>query len=762
MTNSGSLGTIIGPSILFALVYMTVFEILRVRWPQFFSPREHGVVHAGFLEWIPNTFLVPEEEVVRRSGMDAAVYLRVQSMAAFIMMLLTFFGCVVLMPVYYMGEEGLTDLNEISLSNVRQLSDLLWAPSVMMWVFTSICFCVIMTNYNEIYKMRLNVMGSGEGQEYSVMITKVPEHFDSDEKILDDIQKKYPGRVVAVQTIHDESLLEDIIASLKQENLNLLRSQQRKVKNGGRKYTEKIGPFSWVGVGKTVDPVAYHAENVKNLTEEAKKSQSCKGPFVGVAFVMFDSIATATKAGSTPLSDNPDAWIVQPAPKPTDIIWENVIKIPSASVKAMLDLTKSSALFTICIFWSIPVAFVNAFSNLHTLADQYPWLAFVRHADPFWQSVITGLLPGLLLVLLMLLLYPILWYFNKSTGILTYSELHYQFMRDYFFFLLIDVFFITLLSSSILDTINEIIDHPKSLFSLLGSSVPAVAIIEIGYILIQGLMVETERIVRVFFLLYAFVFHTTSTTEVEQEQASKPEEFAYGGNLAFSSLIFTICFCYSTIAPLILPFGLLYFSLNYIIKKYKLLYVHELPFETYGRFFPKVADFMFTGMIIGQVALMGVIGLKFGYWQQLILWPLPIFTYLLSKYLHSYYGNELSNTRLPLSIAAGKDARRSEERVRKYLREWCESDSWRQPAVSVDISSPLRSPRGPPKWESNRDPLEIKLGGRADDDDSKDEHGFSSTFSIMKRNKKGDIVNEHAPLLNARDTRPAVIFEEKL
>ena len=37
--------------------------------------------------------------------------------------------------------------------------------------------------------------------------------------------------------------------------------------------------------------------------------------FVGVAFVMFDTIATATKAGSTALSDSADLWSVHSAPK---------------------------------------------------------------------------------------------------------------------------------------------------------------------------------------------------------------------------------------------------------------------------------------------------------------------------------------------------------------------------------------------------------------------------------------------------------------
>jgi len=435
--------------------------------------------------------------------------------------------------------------------------------------------------------------------------------------------------------------------------------------------------------------------------------------------VIFDTISAATKASSTTLAEDPDTWQIQRAPKPEDIIWENLTVAPSNKVKAILNLTKSSTVFMICVFWSIPVAFINAFSNLATLSQNYPFLSFVDDFSPFWKSVVTGLLPGLLLVILMLVLYPILWNLVKSTRVLTYSELEYVFMRDYYIFLVIDVFFITLLSSSIWDTIGEIIENPKLIFDLLGSSVPAVAIIEIGYILIQSLMVETERIVRIFFLLYSFIFAATSTTEFEKARATEPEMFAYGGNLAFVSLIFTICFCYSTIAPAILPFGVLYFSLNYVIKKYKLLYVHELPFETYGKFFPKVADFMFTGMIIGQLALMGVIGLKFGYWQQLILFPLPLITYLLSSYLHSYYGMELSQSRLPLSTTTNRDLRRSKERVKSYLNEWHMNGCWRQPWTTVDLDDPVKSKNSNPVWESKAfdSSIDIKVSPKENERD---------------------------------------------
>jgi len=245
-------------------------------------------------------------------------------------------------------------------------------------------------------------------------------------------------------------------------------------------------------------------------------------------------------------------------------------------------------------------------------------------------------------------------------------------------------------------------------------------------------MVETERIVRVWFLLLSFGFSFMSSTEFESQQATQPERFSYGGSLAYSALIFTICFIYSCIAPAILPFGALYFGINYTINKYKLLYVQELSFDTYGKFFPKVMDHIFTGIIIGQVALMGIIGLKLGAWQQPFLFPLPICTYLLSSYLHNYYGKELSQTKIPLTTAASRDAGRSPDKVQLYLKEWYDGQFWKQPCCRADLEKPLKPIPVPPTWERRSSLSEI-----ISDDDIK-----------LEAESPGGL--EHAPLLSVQ------------
>ena len=76
-------------------------------------------------------------------------------------------------------------------------------------------------------------------------------------------------------------------------------------------------------------------------------------------------------------------------------------------------------------------------------------------------------------------------------------------------------------------------------------------------------------------------------------------------------LLFVIVTTYSIISPLILPFGLVHFAISYIILKYCLLYVYEMPWESGGKLWPLLFDQMMFGLIIQQVTLVGVFSIQY-------------------------------------------------------------------------------------------------------------------------------------------------------
>lgn len=67
-------------------------------------------------------------------------------------------------------------------------------------------------------------------------------------------------------------------------------------------------------------------------------------------------------------------------------------------------------------------------------------------------------------------------------------------------------------------------------------------------------------------------------TPREHATARSPEAFNYGSGYPQPLLIFIIVLVYSTISPIILVFGTLYFAITYVVYKYQFLYGKRTAF----------------------------------------------------------------------------------------------------------------------------------------------------------------------------------------
>lgn len=56
-------------------------------------------------------------------------------------------------------------------------------------------------------------------------------------------------------------------------------------------------------------------------------------------------------------------------------------------------------------------------------------------------------------------------------------------------------------------------------------------------------------------------------TEAELKEAWAPGDLGYGTRIPADMLILTIVLCYSVIAPVIIPFGVIYFALGWLVLR---------------------------------------------------------------------------------------------------------------------------------------------------------------------------------------------------
>merc|ERR1712227_577050 len=78
----------------------------------------------------------------------------------------------------------------------------------------------------------------------------------------------------------------------------------------------------------------------------------------------------------------------------------------------------------------------------------------------------------------------------------------------------------------------------------------------------------------------------------------------------FPLLIFLATICFSSIAPLILPFATAYFSFAVIVWTNQLVYVYTVEKDTGGSQFPIIFNCIMTYLFLYQALFIGIMSLK--------------------------------------------------------------------------------------------------------------------------------------------------------
>lgn len=91
-----------------------------------------------------------------------------------------------------------------------------------------------------------------------------------------------------------------------------------------------------------------------------------------------------------------------------------------------------------------------------------------------------------------------------------------------------------------------------------------------------GYGLELSRLVPL--IIYHLKRKYLCKTEAELKEAWFPGDFGYGTRVPGDLLVLTIVLSYCIIAPLIIPFGVLYFALGWLVLRNQVISTQELSF----------------------------------------------------------------------------------------------------------------------------------------------------------------------------------------
>ncbi|XP_010258592.1 PREDICTED: CSC1-like protein HYP1 isoform X2 [Nelumbo nucifera] len=518
--------------------------------------------------WVRRAWMPSEEELLSSSGLDAVVLMRIFVFSLRVFSFAGIVGIFILLPVNYVGNQlDFSDLPNksldiFSISNVNNGSKRLWIHFCSAYVFTGVVCYLLYYEYKYISMKRLAYFYSSKPQphQFTILVRGIPRSAgNSFSGIVESFFMEYHpatylSHLVVRRTnkvqglIKDAKLLYNRLIHMKSKN----STQQKFMRDGF------LGLF-----GRKVDPVDHYEKKLEDLEENVRIEQlglSVSGEEVPAAFVSFKSRYGAAIAFHIQQSTNPTKWVTEPAPEPNDVYWHF---FSTSFIKRWISkLVVIVACILLTILFLIPVVFVQGLTHLDQLETFMPFLKGIL-TIAFVSQVITGYLPSLILQLFLKIVSPIMKIFSSMQGYISHSQIEISACKKVLWFTIWNIFFANVLSGSALYQINIFLE-PKNIPGKLAIAVPSQASFFIAYVVTSGWTSLSSELFRVIPLIWDFIRrHCSGSYADEFEVPSIPYHREIPRILFFGLLGIT----YFLLAPLILPFLLVYYCLGYIIYR---------------------------------------------------------------------------------------------------------------------------------------------------------------------------------------------------
>jgi len=201
------------------------------------------------------------------------------------------------------------------------------------------------------------------------------------------------------------------------------------------------------------------------------------------------------------------------------------------------------------------------------------------------------------------------------------SDVQNSMLGRYFYFQVLNLY-ISVTAGSVWKSLSDIIDHPTSVLSILGESMPFM----VGYfvsVLVTKVFVGLPTIFLRSGALSKMVLRrmlslTSKLTQRELDEMYSPENILYGWEIPSQIFVIMIVFTYAVMCPIILPFGALYFGFSLIVYKKQILYVYQPVYESGGAMFPGSLQKTLFALALGQLTFIGYLFTRSAFFSRFI------------------------------------------------------------------------------------------------------------------------------------------------
>ncbi|CAN6450679.1 unnamed protein product [Victoria cruziana] len=582
--------------------------------------------------WIVKAWGSSEEEILSVAGVDAVVFLRILVFSIRIFSIAAVICMFVLLPLNYHGQEMYhihiknlpsTSLDMFTIGNVKTGFRWLWVHCAALYIITFSACILLYFEYKSISKLRLaHLIGSPPNpSHFTVLVRAIPR---CTEETLSDAVKNFftnyhPTSYLTHQMIYRTGKVEKLMS-------NAARAYRKLASFNPNDLTRVPSRFTCRLCG-CVAPAEMYTKELQNAEQKVDYHQS--GAFndakeCSAAFVFFKNRYSAIVAAQVLQSSNPMTWVTDLAPEPHDVYWSN-LWIPFGQLWIRRIVTLLASVVFMFLFL-IPVTFVQGLTQLEQLQHTFPFLRNILK-ERFVIQLVSGYLPSVILQLFLYIVPPAMMLFSAIEGSISHSGRKRSACCKVLYFTIWNVFFVNVLSGSVISQLNAI-SSPKNIPTLLAKAIPSQATFFITYVLTSGWASLSSEVMQLFALIWNLVMRLLRIKDEEVYMPSFPYHTEVPKLLLFGLLGFTC----SILAPLILPFLLVYFFLGYVVYRNQILNVYCTKYESGGRIWPVVHNTTVFSLVLAQIIALGVFGLKDSPVASGFTIPLLVCTLLFNEY----------------------------------------------------------------------------------------------------------------------------------
>ncbi|KAJ8761912.1 hypothetical protein K2173_006514 [Erythroxylum novogranatense] len=650
------------------------------------DPWEGGSATRNPLAWMREAFSSTEQDIVNISGVDSAVYFVFLGTAFGILLLSGVVLLPLLLPIAATDDSikraqdttsngTFGELDKLAMGNVRKRSSRLWAFLISTYWVSFVSYYLLWKAYLHVSRLRANALMSPEvrPEQFAILVRDVPSVTEGqtikeqvDSYFKDIYPQSYYRSLIATDNKKVNKIYEELEGFKKKlAHAEAVYAESKKSgKPEGSRPTTRTGFLGLVG--KKVDSIEYCNEKINELIPklEAEQKGTLREKQQPAALVFFTSRVTAACASQSLHAQMVDKWMVSEAPEPRQLIWPN-LKIKFFQRQIRQYVVYVIVALTI-FFYMIPIGFISALTTLDNLKKILPFIKPVVNIAVL-KTVLEAYLPQIALIIFLALLPSLLLFLSKQEGIPSESHAVRAASGKYFYFTVLNVFIGVTVGGTLFQSFKSIEKHPNSIVSTLANSLPGNATFFLTFVALKffvGYGLELSRLVPL------IIFHLKRKylckTEAELKEAWSPGDFGYTTRIPSDMLVITVVLCYSVIAPLIIPFGVVYFGLGWLVLRNQALKVYVPSFESQGRMWPHIHIRIMASLLLYQVTMLGYFGVKEFFYMPLLI-PLPILSLLFAYVCAKKFYRSFADTALEVTSKELKETPNMEQIFRSFI-----------------------------------------------------------------------------------------------